>query len=94
MGCSMEIIKSHSNRNAKGMKGRLVVDALEWKLTLTKVQGRVFLNKIRVLQRKYDFLIKQSLLKIRENILWETTQTDFMNCEWQAESHKKKLVCI
>jgi len=42
-------------RYGLGMLGRIVVDALEWRLTLTKVQGKVFLNKIRVLQSKFIF---------------------------------------
>jgi hypothetical protein len=42
-------------RNGLGMHGRRVVDAFEWKVTLTKIQGKVFLNKIRVLQSKFIF---------------------------------------
>jgi len=50
--------ESPIDRNSRGMNGRLVVDAIEWRLTLTKIQPVVFNNKIKILQSKFNFYIK------------------------------------
>ena len=58
-------------------------------------EGRKLRTSTTSRNTRYSRFYKHlSLNKIRENILWVTIQTDFMNCEWQAESHKKTLVCI
>ena len=58
-------------------------------------EGRTHRTNTTDRNTRYSRFYKHlSLNKIRENILWGITQTDFMNCEWQAESHKKTSVCI